>query len=138
MRRVGLVLPLGLEVEKHRGVSVVNRLDLDALSVVVRVLLVLVLRRQAPGPEPAADCLLESVVVRFVRGRVLLVGTEQFVAHVGHLGRRAVAAHKINGHAVVAVLVDQALHGQGDLVDLKLRLVLVLLFQRAFPLRASD
>jgi hypothetical protein len=61
--RVGLVLALRVEVEVDRGVGIEDRLDADALLVVVLVVFVLVVGAHARGAEPAADALLEAVVV---------------------------------------------------------------------------
>ena len=50
----------------------------------------------------------------------------------------AILAHIIDGNAVVAVFVDDPNDRQHDLIDLELRLVLVLIRKRAFPLCAAQ
>ena len=63
---VALVLALGVQVEEHGAVGVVDRLDADALPVVLVVVFVLVDSPQAPGSDAATHCFLEGVVVGFV------------------------------------------------------------------------
>ena len=136
---VGLVLALGLQVEEHAGVCVEDRLDHDALALVVGVLVILVYRAQPKCAETAADRLLKSVVVGFVGHAILLVATEQVIAKLGGLVVLvAVRRKERDADAVVAVLVDDPHDRAGDLVDLELRLVLKLLAKRAFPLRPGD
>ena len=122
--RVRLVLALGIQIKEHGRVSVVDRLNADALLFVLFVVLVFVDGTQAERTKATADSLLESVVVRFIGAAVLLVRTEQAVTHVGHLVVvGAVLAHEVNSDAVVAVFVDDPHDGQVNLVHLELRLV---------------
>ena len=117
-------MALGIKIEEHGGVSVVDRLNADALLFVLFVVLVFVDGTQAERTEATADSLLEGVVVGFIGAAVLLVRTEQAIAHVGHLVVvGAVLAHEVNRDAVVAVFVDDPHDGQVNLVHLKLGLV---------------
>ena len=137
--RVGLVLALGVQIEEHGAVSVIDRLNADALLFVLFVVFVLVDGTQAERAKATADSLLEGVVIGFVRAAVLLVGPEQPVAGVGQLVVvGAVLADEINRDPVVAVFVDDPHDGEVDLVHLELGLVQVLLIEVALPLRARD
>ena len=136
---VGLVLALGVQVKEHAAVGIKDRLDHDALALVVLVLVVLVGGAQTPSTKATAHCFLEGVVVGLVGHAVLLVGTVQAVTGLGQLVRLgAVLADVVHGDAVVAVLVDDANDRQHDLVHLELGLVLVDVPEWAFPLRTGQ
>ena len=137
--RVGLVLALGAQVVEHRHVSVEDGFEGNGLPVVLVVVLVLVAGPHAPGTHAARSAFFESVVVGLICRAAALVGPQHPVAGIGELvARVAVLALEIDGHAVGAVLVDNPDDGQMNPVELKPGLVLELLAQRAFPLRASD
>ena len=135
---VGLVLALGVEVEEHRAVGIEDRLDQDALVLVVLVLVVLVDIAQTPCTEATAHCLLEGIVVGLVGHAVLLIGTVQAVARLGQLVVLARLGRVVHRDAVVAVLVDDANDRQVNLVHLEARLVLVDVPEWAFPLAAGQ
>ena len=120
-------------------VSVVDRLKDHALALVLGVVVVLILRAQAPCTKAPADGLLEPVALGLFGVRVLLISAKQHVAGIGQLaGFLAVTGHEIGADGVVARLVDHAQHGQVRLVDLEPGLVLELLTQGAIPLRAGQ
>ena len=103
--RVLLVLALGVQVEEHARVSVEDRLEHNALLFVFGVAFVLILVRETPRTEPAADRFLESVVVGLVCAAVLLICPVKLVAGVGQLQvGTPVLGDKINRNAIVAVL----------------------------------
>ena len=134
-----LVLALGVQVEEHRRVSIKDRLNADALLLVLFVLFILVHGAQTPCTKAASHTFLEGVVISFFSTAVLLVSTVQAVTCVSQfVVLLAFLAHKVDGDAVVAVLVDDADDGQVDLVDLELGLVLELLAQRTFPLSTCN
>lgn len=109
------------------AVSVEDRLDADALPVVLWVFLVFVDRAQAPGSYAATDCFLEGIVIGFVGHGGLLVGAVQAIADLGQLVIRcSILGHIIDRDAVIPVLVDNPNDGQHDFVDLKLGFVLIL------------
>ena len=136
--RVALVEALRLEVEEDRRVRVEDRLDADALLVVLRVELVLERRAKTPGADASEHRLLEGVVVRLVGDRLVLVGAVEAIAEVGELVVLAVLRHEVDRDAVRSVLGNDALHRDRDLVHFEARLVFELALKRAFPLRARD
>ena len=77
---IGLVLAFGTKVKEHRAVSIEDRLNADALAVVLWVFLVFVDCAQAPCTNAATDRFLEGVVVGFIGHRCLLVCAVEAIA----------------------------------------------------------
>ena len=107
--------------------------------IVCLVLVVCPVGAEPPSAEAAADRLFEGVVVGFVRGRILLVGSVKPCAHVGELVVwRAVFRDEFHADSVSAVVVNDAHNCHMALIHFNLRLVLELIPERAFPLRTRD
>ena len=139
MASVCFVLALCVEVKKHAGIGIIDRLDSDALSLVFVVFLVFVAGPKSPRAEPACYCLLESVVIGILRSAVLLVAAIEIVAGVGEaVVFAAVLRHEVHGDSIIPLFVDDSDHRQMNFIDLELGLVLVLLGQRPFPLCACN
>ena len=134
---IGFVLAFGTKVEEHRAVGIEDRLDADALAIVLWVFLVFVDGAQAPCTNATTDRFLEGVVVGFIGHRCLLVGSVEAIADLGQLViLSTIFGDEVHRDAVVSIFVDHSDHGQHDLVDLELGLVLVLVPEWAFPLAA--
>ena len=132
-------MALGVHVEEHRAVSVIDWLYANALIVVVFVIFVFIDSAQAERTKATANSLFKRVVIRLICCAVFFVGAEQGITSVCQLVIFvAIFADVINSDAVVAILVDDPHDRQVDLVDLKAWLVVKLLCKVAFPLRTSD
>ena len=82
---VRLVLALGVHVKEHRCVGIIDRLDANALVVVLRVVFVFVFSAQTERTKATANRLFKGVVISFVGAAVLLICTEQHIAGVRQL-----------------------------------------------------
>ena len=71
--------------KEHRCVGIIDRLDANALVVVLRVVFVFVFSAQTECTKATANSLFESVVIGFVGAAVLFIRTEQHIAGVGQL-----------------------------------------------------
>ena len=132
---IGLVLTLRPQVEKHGAVSVENWFHSDALALIFRVFVVFVDCAQPPCADAAAYSLFKSIVVGFVCYAGLFVCPVKPVTNICQLVVLfAVFAHKIDGNAIVPVLVDYPHHSEHHLVDFKFRFVFVLVGKRPLPL----
>ena len=135
MLSVGLVKPARIRVEEHAAVRVKDRLEPDALPLVLIVQRVLILSPQAPCTNAASHTLVKGVVICFLCATVLLVRTIQAIANVGQvLFGRTVLRHKVGGNAVIPIFGVNPHQCSLHLVNLGLRLVLELVAQSPFPL----
>ena len=97
------------------------------MLLVVVVLVVLINSAQTPCPEAAAYTFFESIIKSLIGYAVLLISTIQTVADLGQLlVLAAILRHKINGYAVIAILIDNTDHAEVNLIDLEAWLVLEL------------
>ena len=126
--RVRLVLALGVRIEEHRGIRIVDRLDANPLTVVVLVAFVLIFSPQAPGTKAPGGGLIECIVVGLVCIAFLLVGSIQPITGVGcFIAGRIIFGAKVDGYPVVPVLVENTHQTVEDFIHLKARSVFELL-----------
>ena len=135
---VRLVLSFGVQVKEYRAVSIKDRLKHDALAIIVLIFVIFVSSSQPECANAATDCFLESVVIGFIGHRVLLVSTIKPVASVSQAIFCAIFGDVIDCDSVVSVLVNDTNDRQHDLVDLKSRLIFILIVEWTFPLCAAD
>ena len=83
MLGVGLVRALGVHIEIDARIRVIDRLNADALPLVIVVVLVLVISPQTERAKAPASRFLECVVVSFFGCAVLLVCPVKPIAHIG-------------------------------------------------------
>ena len=131
-------MPTGVEIKEDARVRVEDGLNADTLVLVILVFLVFVLGAETEGAKATTHSLLEGVVVGLIGAAVVLVRPEQAVQGVRQPIVFGFTRQVIHGDAVVPILIDDADHGEVDLVHLEAGLVLKLFLKRAFPLSPGD